>query len=101
MMKSTSVKADLKSEVAVMRLLGLSRKACMRGSFIGLTRRLIWCTRSATISRSVTSWCCDSKRALERPTYPAPATVIFIRVLYSILGRYVSQFSKLVYKIDS
>ena len=81
MMRSASVKATTASDVAVIRLLGSSRKACMRGSSMGLRRWLICSTRSATISRTVTSWCCDRSRALERPTYPAPATVIFIDLI--------------------
>ena len=81
MMKSALVKAAIASEVAVIRFCVSSKKACMRGSSMGLRRWLICSTRSTTISRSVTSWRCDKSRALERPTYPAPATVIFIDLI--------------------
>lgn len=77
MMKSAPAWAATGSEVAIIVLFRSSKKACMSGSSIGLRRWLIWSTRPGSISRRVTSWCCENRRALERPTYPAPATVIF------------------------
>ena len=82
------------SNVAVMWLFESSKKACMRGSSIGLIRRLICSTRFSMSSNKVTLWYCENSRAFDRPTYPAPTTVIFIsiKITYQEKGNMVAFF---------
>src|SRR5690606_35725310 len=45
---------------------------------MGETLRFSIATFSGTMSSAITSWCCASNTALERPTYPVPAMAIFM-----------------------
>lgn len=53
-------------------------KRSISRSLMGDRQEFIFSTFPGTMSSALTSLCCESSTAIERPTYPVPATATFI-----------------------
>src|SRR5699024_1952 len=56
----------------------VARYSLSSTSSIGESYRFTASTRSELMSTAITLWFCESRAALDKPTYPRPATAIFM-----------------------
>ena len=78
MTKSASLYASFMSDVATKSRFSLAKYFSISLSVIGDFLLFIKSIFFSTISTARTQLFCASKTAIERPTYPVPATAIFI-----------------------